>query len=167
MDSRIDYASAQFQRVLRLNAGFYKAWNHLGLCYDAAGETDKAVQHFLKAIELAEKADPGYDSPYGNLADLLFRQNDFERSYHAAVQAAKRNPYSARNFYLGGKALARLNRNEEAIHWLERSAALDPAYPNPLYLLGQLYMKMGRKDKGFEALEKFRQVKAKAAAQGR
>jgi tetratricopeptide (TPR) repeat protein len=167
MDSRIDYASAQFQRVLRLNPKSYKAWDNLGLCYDAAGETDKAVQHFLKAIELAEKADPGYDWPYGNLADLLFRQNDFERSYHAAVQAAKRNPHSARNFYLGGKALARLNRNEEAIQWLERSAALDSTYPDPLYLLGQLYMKMGRKDQAAQALQKFRQVKAKAPAQRR
>jgi tetratricopeptide (TPR) repeat protein len=167
MDSRIDYASAQFQRVLRLNPKAYKAWDNLGLCYDAAGETAKAIQHFLKAMELAETLDPDYDWPYGNLADLLMRQNDFERAYQAAVQAAKRNPYSARNFYLGGKALARLNRTEDAVKWLERSAALDPAYPDPLYLLGQLYTKMGQKEKGLETLQKFRQVKAKAPAQRR
>lgn len=167
MDSRIDYATAQFQRVLRLNPKSYKAWDNLGLCYDAAGETAKAIQHFLTAMELARTQDPDYDWPYGNLADLLIRQNDFERAYQAATQAAKRNPYSARNFYLGGKALSRLDRTEDAIKWLERSAALDPTYPDPLYLLGQLYMKLGQKDKGMETLKRFREVKAKAPTQRR
>lgn len=167
MDSRIDYATAQFQRVLRLNPKSYKAWDNLGLCYDAAGETAKAIQHFLTAMELARTQDPDYDWPYGNLADLLIRQNDFERAYQAATQAAKRNPYSARNFYLGGKALSRLDRTEDAIRWLERSAALDPTYPDPLYLLGQLYMKLGQKDKGMETLKRFREVKAKAPTQRR
>jgi tetratricopeptide (TPR) repeat protein len=167
MDSRIDYSSAQFQRVLKLNPNSYKAWDNLGLCHDAAGEAAKAIQHFLKAMELAEKQDPDYDWPYGNLADLLTRQNDFERAYQAATQAAKRNPYSARNFYLGGKALSRLDRNEDAVKWLERSIALDPNYPDPLYLLGQLYMKMGQKNKGMETLKRFREVKAKAPTQRR
>ncbi|MCW5981160.1 MAG: tetratricopeptide repeat protein [Bryobacteraceae bacterium] len=167
MDSRVDYATALFQRVLKLNPSAYKAWDNLGLCYDAAGETDTAIRHFLTAIKLVEKDYPEYDWPYANLADLLLRQERDQEAYQAATMAAKRNPYSGRNFYLGGKALSKLGRMDDAIKWLERSAELDRAYPDPLYLLGQLYLKKGEKQKATEALSRFREVKAKAPTKRR
>ena len=124
MDSRVEYAMAQFQRVLKVNPKSYKAWDNLDLCYDAAGETETAIRHFLTAIKLVEKDHPEYDWPYANLADLLVRQERDQEAYQAATIAAKRNPYSARNFYLGGKALSKLGRPEDAIKWLERSTPL-------------------------------------------
>ena len=162
MDSRIDYAAAQFQRVLKINPKFYKALDNLGLCYDAKGETELAVRHFLAAIRLVETDVPGYDWPYANLADLLLRQGDAKQAYQAVTSAAKRNPYSARNFFLGGKALLRLERRRDAVKWLDRSVELDPAYPDPLYLLGQAYMRLGEKEKARETLRRFQEVKAKA-----
>ena len=162
MDDRGDYAMAQFQRVLKLDPKNYKAWDNLGLCYEAAGDAEMAIRHFLTAIKLVEKDHPEYDWPYANLAELLIKQNDHERAYQAATMAAKRNPYSARNFFLGGKALAKLGRTGDARKWLERSTKLDPNYPDPLYLLGQVYMRLGEKEKAKETLARFREVKAKA-----
>jgi tetratricopeptide (TPR) repeat protein len=162
MENRVDYAMAQFQRALKVNPKSYKAWDNLALCYDAKGETGKAIGAFLEAIKLVEKDVPAYDWPYANLADLLLRRNEPQQAYQAATEAARRNPNSARNFYIGGKALWKLDRGDDALKWLERSAQLDPAYPDPLYLLGQVYVKLGDRDKGKEMLERFRVVKAKA-----
>lgn len=167
MDGRVEYAMAQFQRVLKLNPKAYKAWDNLGLCYDAMGNTDMAIRHFLTAIKLVEKDHPEYDWPYANLADLLLRQERHQEAYQAATIAAKRNPYSARNFFLGGKALLKLDREEDAVKWLERSAELDPDYPDPLYVLGQTYMKLGQKDKAMETLARFREAKAKTPRERR
>ncbi len=167
MDNRAEYAMGMFQRVLRLDPKHYKAWDNLGLCYDALGDTEMAIRHFLTAIKLVEKDHPEYEWPYANLADLLLRQNRYEEAYQAATQAAKRNPYRARNFFLGGKALVKLKRMEDARKWLERAVALDPDYTDALYALGQLYVKLGEKQKGIETLKRFREAKRKAPTQRR
>jgi tetratricopeptide (TPR) repeat protein len=162
MEGRIDHAAGQFQRVLKINPQSYKAYDNLGLCYQAHGETELATRYFLTAIKMVETDHPEYDWPYANLADLLLENNDFEKAYAAAAKAADRNPYGARNFYLGGKALYKLQKVELCVNWLERSVALDPSYPEPLYLLSKAYAQIGQQEKAKETLEKFREVKAKA-----
>jgi len=84
------------------------------------------------------------------------------RIFAAASKAADRNPHSARNFYLGGNALCKLEKTDLCVNWLERSALLDPSYPEPLYLLAKAYGQLGRPQKAKEALEKFRELKAKS-----
>jgi tetratricopeptide (TPR) repeat protein len=159
---RIDHAIGQFQRVLRINPKSYKAFDNLGLCYQALGDTEMATHYFLTAIKLVERDHPEYDRAYANLSSLLFEEGDFEKAFAAASKAADRNPYSARNFYFGGKALAKLGKNDLSVNWLERSIALGPKYPEPLYLLFQVYSQLGQEDKAKAALEKFRSLKATA-----
>jgi tetratricopeptide (TPR) repeat protein len=159
-EKRIDYAIGQFQRALKINPQSYKAYDNLGLCYQALGDTEMATRYFLTAIKLVEKDHPEYDWAYANLSSLLFDKGDFYKAYAAASMAAHRNPYSARNFYFGGKALAKLGKNELCVNWLERSVALDPKYPEPLYLLARVYSQMGQPDKAKAALEKFQELKA-------
>ena len=160
-EGRIDYAIGQFERVLKLNPRAYKAYDNLGLCYEALGQKEKAVRHFLASIRLAEKDHPDYDWPFANLAELFLKEGDSEKAFALASKAADRNPYSARNFYLGGKALCQLDKTNLCLNWLERSAALDPNDPEPLYLLAQVYRKLGQYSKAKEAQERFREAKTK------
>jgi tetratricopeptide (TPR) repeat protein len=161
-EGRIDQAIGQFQRVLRINPNSYRAFDNLGLCYESLGDSEMATRHFLTAIKLVDKDVPDYDWAYANLANLLLEKGDAEKAFSAASKAADRNPYSARNFYLGGKALTALGKNELSANWLERSAALDPKYPEPLYLLARVYAQLNEPDKAKAALERFRAVKAVA-----
>jgi tetratricopeptide (TPR) repeat protein len=162
--AQIDHAMGQFERVLKLNPKSYKAYDNLGLCYQARGETDLAIRYFLTAIKLVEKDHPDYDVAYADLADLLLETGDAEKAFASASKAADRNPYSARNFYLGGKALCKLEKTDLCMNWLERSASLDTNYPEPLYLLARVYSQLGKEEKARQALEKFRELKAKAPA---
>lgn len=164
-ESRIDYAIGVFERVLRLDPKYYKAYDNLGLCYQAKGDNEQAIRYFLTAIKLVEKDHPEYDWPYANLASLLIDKGDARRGYDAAAKAADRNPNSARNFYLGGKALCKLGKTDLCLNWLERSVALDPNYPEPLYLLGREYSRLGQEEKAKAALDKFRAAKAAAPRQ--
>lgn len=161
MQGRIDHAAGQFQRVLKLNPQSYKAYDNLGLCFQARGETELAMRHFLTAIKLVDRDHPEYDSAYANLADLLLADNELEKGFAAASKAADRNPYEARNFYLGAKALYRMQKTELCLNWLQRSIALDQNYPEPLYLLSRVYAQLGQEEKGREALDRFREVKAR------
>ena len=161
-EGRIDQATGQFQRVLRINPKSYRALDNLGLCYESLGDSEMATRYFLTAIKLVETEAPDYDWAYANLANLLLEKGDAESAFAAASKAADRNPYAARDFYLGGKALAALGKNELSANWLERSVTLDPKYPEPLYLLARVYAQLGEPDKAKAALEKFRAVKAVA-----
>ncbi len=164
-EGRIDYAIGQFDRVLRLNPQSYKAYDNLGLCYETRGDTEMAIRYYLSAIKLVEKDHPEYDWAYANLASLLVDKGDPQKAFDAASKAAERNPYSARNFYIGGKALSKLGKNDLAVNWLERSCSLDPAYPEPLYLLARLYAQAGQQEKAKQTMEKFRAAKAAAPRQ--
>lgn len=166
-EKRYEHAAGLFQRVLRVNPRSYKAYDNLGLCYEALHETDLAIRHYLTAIKLVEEDHPEYDWPYANLANLLIDQGDLEKAFSAAVKAANRNPHSARNFYLGGKALSKLGETEQAVKWLQRSIELDPRYSEPLYLLGHIYQRMGEKEKAAETFQRFLEVKAQEPAQRR
>ena len=81
--------------------------------------------------------------------------------------AANRNPASARNFYLGGKALEKLGKTGLSLNWLQRSSALDPNYPQPLYLLALIYHKLGKEQESAEARKKFLEAQAKVPGKRR
>jgi tetratricopeptide (TPR) repeat protein len=164
---RIDYAAGQFERVLRLNPHSYKAFDNLGLCYEARGEHDKAIRYFLGSIKIVDEEHNEYDWPFANLAELFLKDGEAEKAFALASRAADRNPYSARNFYLGGKALCQLNKTDLCLNWLQRSAVLDPNYPEPLYLLAQTYRKLGQDRNADESEEKFRQIAAKQSHKAR
>lgn len=160
-ESRLDQAIGQFERVLKLNPQSYKAWDNLGLCWQARGENDKAVAHFLQAIRLVETDHPEYDWAYSNLADLLLKTGDAEHAFAAASKAAHRNPASARNFYIGAKALRELGKDDLCLNWAQRSVALDPSYSEAQYLLVRVYQRLGQQEKAEQAQRKFLELKAK------
>ena len=166
-EGRLEHAMGQFNRLLKLNPRSYKAWDNLGLCWEARGDQEKAIAHYLEAIKLVEKDHPEYDWAYANLADLLVKMGDAERAYAAAAKAANRNPNSARNFYIGAKALDQLGKTELALNWLQRSAALDPNYSEAQYLLARVYRELGQQDKAAEARKRFLELKAKEPARRR
>jgi tetratricopeptide (TPR) repeat protein len=160
-EGQIDYAIGQFERVLKLNPRSYKAHDNLGLCYEARGDNEKAVRHFLASIKLAENDHSDYDWPFANLAELFLKEGEPQKAFALASRAADRNPQSARNFYLGGKALCELKKTDLCLNWLQRSSALDPNYPEPLYLLAHVYQKLGDDGKAKKAQERFLEAKAK------
>ncbi len=166
-EGAIDQAVGQFERVLRLDADSYKAYDNLGLCYAAKSDDDKAKRYFLTAIKIVQKDHPEYDTAYADLAELLLRTGDNQKAFDAAATAADRNPTSARNFYLGGKALEQLGKADLSLNWLQRSVALDPNYPQPLYVLARIYHRLGEEQKSAEARRRFLDLQAKVPANRR
>ena len=92
-----------------------------------------------------------------------FARLELEHHAHRALaaQAADRNPNSARNLYLGAKALCQLEKTDLCLNWLQRSSALDPSYPEPLYLLSRVYRKLGQDGKAKEVEARFLELKEK------
>lgn len=161
-NARYDAAREQMSYVTKTDPSNYRAWDNLGLALEGVGEIQAAIEAHLKAIVLVSKEHPEYDWAHANLAELLMKQNENRQAFDLAVEAATRNPNSARNFFLAGKALTRLDQWPKAERWLKQSVTLDPDYPEPYYLLGQLYRRDGRQEESEKALQAFKERKAKA-----
>ena len=160
-------AAAGFRQATTLDPRAYKAWDNLGLAMEALGDVAQAQQHYLRALALVHKDHPRYDVVYANFADLLIKQGDYRRAFDLAAEAAQRNPDEPRNFFLGGKALVQLGRDDVSIKWLEQAARLNPDYPEPLYVLAQVYRRLGRTDDAARTLKAFQTASARAPRERR
>ena len=147
-----------FQRLLALNPKSYKAHDNLGLCYDALGRTEEAIAAFKTAQKLARTADPAYDWPYANLAEMLIKQNRAREALPQAREAVRINPASARNHFLLGKALAREGEIDLSLEQLQKAAELDPGLAEVHYLQGQMYQKLGQRDKATREFALFEKI---------
>ena len=150
------------RRAIALDPRAYKAWDSLGLAYEALGDVAQARQHYLKALALVHKDHPHYDVVYANFADLLIKQGDYERAFDLAAEAAQRNPDEPRNLYLAGKALVRLGRSDVSLRWLQQAVKLNPDYPEAHYQLFQAYRALGRSSEAEQALESYKAATARA-----
>lgn len=159
--SRPEAAAGQFQEVLKLNPASYKAYDNLGLCYQALRRDSEAIAAFLKALDLVHEAHREYEWPYANLASLLIDRGDYERAFELAAEASARNPNSARNLYLTGKALVKLTKFDLSVRWLKRATEVDPDYREAHYLLARAYRELGRTEEEKLELRRFQQIQAK------
>jgi tetratricopeptide (TPR) repeat protein len=160
-ESRADAAAEQFHEVLKLNPASYKAYDNLGLCYQALRRDSEAIAAFLKALDLVHDAHREYEWPYANFASFLIDRGDYEKAFELAAEASARNPNSARNLYLTGKALVKLAKFDLSVRWLQRAAKVDPDYPEAHYLLARVYGELGRTEERKLELQRFQQILAK------
>ncbi len=157
---RRDDALAQFESVVGDHPASFRAWDNIGLCREALGQKDAAIQAYLKAISLVSQDHPAMEWPYVNLANLLLNEGEARRAFDLAVTAAERNPNSAQAYFLGGKALVKLDQPEKSLRWLRQAAQLDPNYSQPHYLLGQVLRKLGRIEESNQEYELFKKILA-------
>lgn len=158
MKKRFPEAVEKLKEVTRIHPENYKAWDNLGVCYDAMNSDSDALRSFFKALDLVVKDHPGYDWAHANLADFFLRRQENEKAFQLAAEAAKRNPGSARNCFLTGKALVRLEKPELALRWLERAVELESGHSEALYMLSQTYRKLGRNAEAQRSLARFEEA---------
>ena len=156
--NRANDAVQQFTRVVELDPKHYRAWDNLGVCYDVLQRDAEALKAFFKALDLVMKNHPDYDVAHANLADFFLRREQHEKAFQLAAEAAQRNPQSARNAFLTGKALTKLDKPEFSLRWLEQAVRLDPEYSEAWYLLAQTCRKTGRTERAATALARFREL---------
>jgi tetratricopeptide (TPR) repeat protein len=156
--NRFPEAIELFRKLIEQDPSNFRAHDNLALCYAALHQDREAVRHIVKALDLVHKDHPEYDTVYANASNFYLERNDFDKAFQLGVEAAKRNPGSARNFFLTGKALVRLGKDELSIRWFREAAQIDPTYTEPHYWLANVYRKLGRTEEANAALARFREL---------
>ena len=152
-------AISRLRHVIELDPNMMRAYNNLGLCYDALGQFDEAVQSFTRAIELNRKQEHPSAWPPLNLAVSLISLNRLDEALARLHEALRYNPKFPQAHYQLGLVLEKERKFEEAIAPLQRAIELDPSYPEPHYTLGRIYQRLGKREAAQEQIEKFKKLK--------
>ena len=164
--SRLDYDAHQYQAaidrletVLKLDASFVRAYDNLGLSYEALGKYDKAVRNYLEAIRLNRLKNLKSPWPSLNLGTLLLKQGKLNEAEPHLKEALEYDPRLAKAHYQSGLLLEKQRKDDEAIRQFVEAASLDPAYAEPHYALGRIYQRKGDAQRAEIALDTFQKLK--------
>jgi tetratricopeptide (TPR) repeat protein len=108
--------------------------NLLGKAYEADGQILKTIPELQEAIRLQ----PGEESYYFDLVQVLVAHYNFEAALRIAEVALKRFPSSAPLEMLAGVAHYGLNQPEPAVDAFFKAIAFDPAREQPYLFLAKL-----------------------------
>ncbi len=158
--SRYDESIEQLRKVLAVDLKSYRAYDNIGLAYEGLNDLPKAIANFQRAMDLSAGVNPPYDWVYGNMSNLMHKAGNYKNAFQFGAEAAHRNPTSARNFFLTGRALGKLERWELAAKWLGQSVELDPQYAEARYQYSQALRKLGRTAEADTQLTAFREISA-------
>ncbi len=161
-DGNVPKAMAEFQKAIQLDATFYRAYDNLGLCYEALGENGHAMENYVHALKLVYKNHPDYDDVYLNMSGLMLKLGNSQKAFDLAAEASSRNPGNPRSFFLAGKALEQAGQSDASLKWLKHAVEMDPTYPDPHYLLARVYRRQGKSQESKEEAAKFKQLSDKA-----
>ncbi len=108
---RLDYDAGQYaaaiqryERVIAKDPSFVRAYDNLGLSYEALNQTDQAVTQYRKAVELNRRAKAPDGWPALNLGKLLRTRGDVDEAETLFRESLRYNPGFAQAHYQLGVA---------------------------------------------------------------
>ena len=155
--------AARARQAIALDPGFMKAYDNLGLCYEALGRYDDAIQVFQDAVRLDRASRSPSPWPALNLGALLVKLSRLEDAEKYLKESLQDDPQFPQAHYQLGALLARQHKDAEAVQELKQAAALNPSYAEPYYLLGKIYQRQGDKNGAEAAWDAFQRLKKEQA----
>jgi tetratricopeptide (TPR) repeat protein len=163
---RLDYDAMQYtaavtnlQKALNLDPTFMKAYDNLGLTYEALGQYEDAIRIYQQAILMNRSQRLPSPWPPLNLGTLLVKLGKLPEAETYLQESLRCEPRFAKAHYQMGLLLEKQKKDEEAIRELHQAAEYDPSYPEPHYLLGKIYQRTGSRTKAEAELEVFQKLK--------
>ncbi len=148
--SRLDYDAMQFtaavantRKALELDPSFMKAYDNLGLCYEALGKHDEAIQSYEEAIRLNRQNRLSSPWPPLDLGALLIKLGRFEQAEAYLKESLRYDPRFPQAHYQLGLLLEKQKKDSEAMHELNQAVDLKPSYAEPHFVLGRIYQRKG------------------------
>jgi tetratricopeptide (TPR) repeat protein len=165
--SRLDYDAQKFsaavtsaRKAIELDASFMKAYDNLGLSYEALGQYDNAVASYQEALRLNRSKPPSSPWPLLNLGTLLVKLGRLDEAETYLKEALQIDAKFPQGHCQMGLLLEKRGKDAEAIHELEQAAELNPRYAEPYYVLGKIYRRQGDEKDAEKARNQFQKLKS-------
>lgn len=142
-EKRKDYKKALelYKMALKTEPQFFESWLNAGAIYSRAGDSDKAILCYQKAIMTRHDKRAFY-----NLASEYFKTGDYEKSRKLLIKALNYDTRFIQAHLLLGYTYGKLQKNNEAEKSIKQVLKLDPRNRAALTALALLYFHNGRHD---------------------
>jgi tetratricopeptide (TPR) repeat protein len=157
-------AVAKFEKAIAVDPVFMKAYDNLGLCFEAMGKNEEAIQQYRNAVRLNREHNIRSPWPPMNLGTLLTKLDRLDEAEPLFRESLQFDEKFAQSHYQLGVLLQKQNKIPAAVEELKRAAALDPVYSEPHYALARLYRRAGDLEQARRELRIFQDLKAKEPA---
>jgi len=148
-------ALANTQKAISLDPAFIRAYDNLGLCYQALGDVSDAKTAFLDGIHRQEETGQRIEWPALDLGAMLIEQGAYDEAKPYIQRAIAINPDSAEAHDRFGQILEEQGNLSDAISELQRAVALDPKLARAHYRAAHLYQRIGKADEARRELAEF------------
>ena len=169
--ARLDYDDNQYatavtklEKAIALEPAFARAYDNLGLCYEALGRFDEAARAWEQAIRLNADEKPCSPWPTLNLGLMLTRLDKPDEAERRFRESRACDAGFAPAHYQLGVVLEKKGKTGESRNELEEAARLDPSSAETQYALARLYRRTGETDKADAALRRFEELKKRKGA---
>jgi tetratricopeptide (TPR) repeat protein len=135
-------AQALYQDTLAKNSNCPVAENNLANVLLQSAQTDRAMEHFRRAIELQ----PDYAEAHANLGAALLESGRCEKAIEHYEEAIRLKPDFSQAHNGLGLAFAKTNHLKEAIQQYELAILLKPNFADPQINLGALLLAKGDRE---------------------
>jgi len=135
-----EQAIAAYRRVLQLKPGLYEAELNLGILLLRQKRAQDAIPH----LEAAAQQKPELARPRVHWGLALLEAARYEQALQVLGEALRLDANSALAHLGMARALAKLNRLEDAAIHFRMAAGLDPDFKDALWELAALYEAAGR-----------------------
>ena len=146
-----NFAVGEFVSVVKDEPNLSVAHYLLGLAYLMGGKTELAKQSFVKVLTI----DRFYFDAELALADIYYKQKDYELCLDYAGRVAKREPENYRSHLIMANALLAQRHYDKALIKFEAAHQINPDAVSPVYYIAVTFEKMNQRKK---ALESFRNL---------
>jgi len=168
MRGKTSEAVASYLKAVDLDPDFEPAYLFLGEAFTFADVRSAEVVAKLSHLAVKQPQTFGAQYYYGAALVKEMDQGGDMRNAPLASAALRRaaalRPTDARVPYQFGELCRVQKRIGEAASYYQKSAALDPEFPEPLYKLGQAYVRLGRPEDAKKAFARHREVMTRAEA---
>lgn len=152
-------AIEKFNKALELTPELPRAYDNLGLCYEAMSDNESAVKCYERAVSLNRKRLPSSPWPPLNYGMLLLRQDSLDQAEALLREAVDLGPGMALTHHQLGIVLAKQKRYSDAVLELRKAAELDPTYPEAHLTLASVYRQMRQTELADGELSTFQRLK--------
>jgi tetratricopeptide (TPR) repeat protein len=157
-------ALAAFQKALSLDPKNPRIADNLGLTFEMLGDTEKAKDAFLSAIQMETSNPSGYSLPYLNLGMLLISNNDLHGGLPLLERAVAMSPANPKAHEELARAYQQKGDYAASESELHAALAEAPDVPSLHFLLGRVYEKEGMSKKAEEEFQRTAALYAKQAS---
>ena len=162
---RVDFADGKFnssieslKTAVTLDPRFSRAYDALGLCYQALGDTGESLRNFSQAVALNRVEAHPSQWPDFDMAELFYSLRQYREAKIHLHDCLRYDPQFPKAHYRLGTIYEKLGDTAAAILELNTAATLDASYAEPYYALARIYRAKGENQQALLAADKFKML---------